>query len=729
MSGKEKRKRPLSKSGFIAAMDCPVRLRHRRESLRTNTDHNDFMRLLAEGGIMFEHLVRHANPGAVLARGGGTGHEDHNATQHAMREILANGFGILHEPTFIAGNLMCRCDMLRIDVKTRTIELCEIKAKSIYAAADANGEFPTQVPAEVPGEDGNSQILTKNEPRILSKWVPYIADVAYQLVVLEKALKEMGEAFAGFKLKPRLVLVNKAAMGGEWDGFGNLEVIPDSLVKRKDGTWSGIDYRFKSSPPPGYRSPIVVEVDVTRPVEILFVESPTKSDYFKGKGLPELIDGMSQLWDADENAFIDILKGERSWKCRDCMYNLNEDDDGFSWCWGKTAEAARSLGTLHRGGTYADPLHGRGGDWISLRVDEGVTRVAELEPEESAGKQAARRARQMEAEHTGMVRVSEDFKDDVRRYLLPAGAESVLWFIDFETTTGCLPHYVDVGPYEILAFQYSLHAVPVRDGRPVWEETEHRKWLFGDAENGESCLELDLAFLESMQRDLEAPVAGIVDCTSPIFHWSHHEVTVLRKLRRRLTKSSTGGIDGMPESRLANAIEFIDSVISASSPRFLDMLKVATEPHVFHPLQRGRFSIKCLLPAICSEERYREVIRKLVPSLEDSDKIKDCSEGEAWDPYAGLPSLSEILGNKDAPGAVADDRDEDEEAQSEDGIRCGTDAMRAFSSLRYRVHSQGEEVGPDEVSRIREALEVYCCLDTAAMVVVWQWLVATSESE
>ena len=50
MSGKEKRKRPLSKSGFIAAMDCPVRLRHRRESLRTNTDHNDFMRLLAEGG-------------------------------------------------------------------------------------------------------------------------------------------------------------------------------------------------------------------------------------------------------------------------------------------------------------------------------------------------------------------------------------------------------------------------------------------------------------------------------------------------------------------------------------------------------------------------------------------------------------------------------------------------------------------------------------------------------
>ena len=46
----------------------PVRLRHRRESMNTNTDHNDFGRLLAEGGFMFEHLVRHANPGIVLNR-------------------------------------------------------------------------------------------------------------------------------------------------------------------------------------------------------------------------------------------------------------------------------------------------------------------------------------------------------------------------------------------------------------------------------------------------------------------------------------------------------------------------------------------------------------------------------------------------------------------------------------------------------------------------------------
>ncbi|MDP6889978.1 MAG: hypothetical protein QF471_01500, partial [Phycisphaerales bacterium] len=58
----------LSKSSFIAAYDCPVRLCHKRDDMRSTKKDDEFLRLLAEGGMQFECLVRAAFPGAELER-------------------------------------------------------------------------------------------------------------------------------------------------------------------------------------------------------------------------------------------------------------------------------------------------------------------------------------------------------------------------------------------------------------------------------------------------------------------------------------------------------------------------------------------------------------------------------------------------------------------------------------------------------------------------------------
>ncbi len=56
----------ITKSLFIRAYDCPLRLRHALDQLPSSLDDNQHLRILAEGGFQFEKLVRLMWPGESL---------------------------------------------------------------------------------------------------------------------------------------------------------------------------------------------------------------------------------------------------------------------------------------------------------------------------------------------------------------------------------------------------------------------------------------------------------------------------------------------------------------------------------------------------------------------------------------------------------------------------------------------------------------------------------------
>jgi hypothetical protein len=406
---------------------------------------------------------------------------------------------------------------------------------------------------------------------------------------------------------------------------------------------------------------------------------------------------------------------ERGWKCRDCEYNGDGGErDGFNRCWGSGAQSARNLTTLYYGSAYGDPMGGKGGRWVHLRVDSNLLdrplAIADLDDDLSGSTRGPRRTMQMQAERTGQPVIGEDLSRAVQSQLRPTQDEAVLYFIDFETSMSCLPHYVGDRPYQTVPFQFSAHVVPVRGGAAQWHQTEHREWLFAHDQDL-AGIDMDRIFVDELCRAVTAPLDGLSDADSSVFHWATHERTVLRAVRRRL-RATAGSSD-------TDRIAFLDSMVGVgdgkTGGRLVDMLKVA-EDNVFHHLQQGRFSIKQFLPAICSDAEIRAMVCSLVSEVTDNGATPP---GEAWDPYKGLPPVGQILGGDYAD--IAADHDETN-AFDGDPLSSGTDAMRAFAALRYGADGTGRTWNEAEKTQLRDALHVYCKLDTAAMVAVWRWL-------
>ena len=102
-------------------------------------------------------------------------------------------------------------------------------------------------------------------------------------------------------------------------------------------------------------------------------------------------------------------------------------------------------------------------------------------------------------------------------------------------------------------------------------------------------------------------------------------------------------------------------------------------------------------------------MKTLVDAVQDDDSVRT---GDAWDPYKCLQPVGEILAGVSSKGRVF----------NAESVSSGTDAMRAFVALRYGEDGTGRAWDSREKEQLREALLVYCKLDTAAMVAVWRWL-------
>lgn len=364
--------------------------------------------------------------------------------------------------------------------------------------------------------------------------------------------------------------------------------------------------------------------------------------------LPE-VSAAAQAFVASLNPLRKI-QASIQFKCKDCEYRLEDDAplNGFRECWGALADPRPHILELYFGGAV---------DGINDLIRAGKTSLHDV-PESmlqtKKGALGARNIRQrIQLRHT---RANTEWIDPALADELASHAYP-LRFIDFETSGLAVPYHAGMRPFENVAFQWSCHTIAAPGAAPT-----HAEWI-----NVEDAFP-NFAFAATLRQHLGTG--------GTVFMWATHENTILSQIHAQLLQRG-----GHPQ--LADWLAWM------TDNRMVDMNQL-TLKHYFHPVMKGRTSIKKVLDAIWRDNprlraQFPEYVRE--------------ENGVLLSPYQSLPPLS-INGD-----AVA--------------VQEGTGAIAAYQSMLYGRHRHDAGIK----AQWRQLLLQYCKLDTAAMVMVYQhWL-------
>ena len=146
------------------------------------------------------------------------------------------------------------------------------------------------------------------------------------------------------------------------------------------------------------------------------------------------------------------------------------------------------------------------------------------------------------------------------------GFKYPLWFIDFETTAIAVPYHAGMHPYESVAFQWSRHRLDSPGGALT-----HSEWI-----NTEDAFP-NFQFAESLME--------CVGSAGTVFMWATHENTILSTVLRQMAAR------GYKNATLEKWIRGIVKLDALHPGRLVDMNRL-TEQYYFHPLMKGRTSIR-----------------------------------------------------------------------------------------------------------------------------------------
>ncbi|MDH5382686.1 MAG: hypothetical protein OEW75_17660, partial [Cyclobacteriaceae bacterium] len=131
------------------------------------------------------------------------------------------------------------------------------------------------------------------------------------------------------------------------------------------------------------------------------------------------------------------------------------------------------------------------------------------------------------------------------------------------------------------------------------------------------------------------------------------------------------------------------------SGTLIDMNKMALD-YYFHPVMKGRTSIKVTLPAVLTANKSKRTIDWLQNFEKDLSLYALDGMGNIENPYKHLPQL--------------------EIAAEAEAVNEGTGAMRAYEDMLFGRNKHNVEVK----KAYEQALLRYCKLDTLAMVIIWE---------
>lgn len=297
--------------------------------------------------------------------------------------------------------------------------------------------------------------------------------------------------------------------------------------------------------------------------------------------------------------------------CKSCEYRASDRDprDGFKECWGDLADVENHVLELYqmgRIGGHETPL-------VNEMIQQKQVSMFDVPLEELTDETYSyRQLIQIEYTQKNKEWISEHLPQIVQQIEYP------IHFIDFETSRMAIPYRAGMRPYEQVAFQWSCHTITEPDADPIQVE-----WL--DLENTFP----NFQFAESLMECLGD--------RGSILTWATHENSVLRDIYYQMQAYDYQ--NPQLQTWLANTAK----LGSKGKSHLVDM-NALTLNHYFHPLMKGRTSLKCVLPAVwktnpylhkipCFQEYYREVDGEILspydvlPQLQIGDRIQVVNEG------------------------------------------------------------------------------------------------------
>lgn len=516
--------------------------------------------------------------------------------------------------------------LARIDILRKRgdeFDLIEVKATSFDSAE--NAEAVT---------DGRSNLFrSKRSGAIVAEWREYLEDVTFQTLVLQELFPRA--AIHAFLLMPDR---SKSTRIDRLHSLFRLrrQSVPGSSLEHLEVEFTG-------------------DVDQLRREHFLSLV-PVDAE------VQMLVDEVSRdaaRYACSLNPRLQMLPTPRSLACRNCEYRVPDSNQphGFRECWGPLADVSPHLFDLYQIGTVG----GRGGPVPEHLISQGrvsfddLPRGSLVKSDGTVGEINKRQLIQIDHTRDNTEWISDALPGILRSFPFP------LHFIDFETTALALPYHAGMHPYEPVAFQWSCHTLEAPDVAP-----RHAEWI-----NLEDSFP-NFQFAETLMQQL-----GRDGC---FFMWAPHENTVLRRILAQMQ------VRGYRNATLAHWLRRMTTERGEREGRLIDMNQLCLR-HYFHPLMKGRTSIKVVCDAVWkSDPRLRAEFPTYVA-------IRD---GEILSPYAALPPL-EINGT---PVVVAE----------------GTGAVRAYEAMMYGVERDDSQIR----MRWRDLLLRYCRLDTLSMALIWK---------
>lgn len=411
----------LSKSDFKAARGCATKLYYRELKYPDNTQQNEYLQLLAEGGYMVELLAKQMFPAGITLDYGKKPLDD---AARETAEHLARGATeevVLFEATLFDGVRQARVDVLKRT--PRGFDLYEVKSSSIDSEDAAKRVEKT----------GSAFRSMRSPFDIASDWKEYLEDVTFQVALLRNLYPDV-------PIRAHLMLMDKRAPVPH-DGMPQWF----RIVKADDGRLATAE--FIGDAALARESRLVMAVDCTTEVEELEPEVREVSQELAASIVPTLT----------------RIEPVLTRGCRNCEFRTNPADgpSGFHECWGERGSAHPHVLQLYRGGDLIDEMIQRGIDRVTDIPDTHVNALK--------GSYGERQRVQIE-----QTRADKEWVDSALGHELSA-ARYPLHFIDFEAARIAIPHHKGMTPYGLLAFQWSCHTQPA-PGAPL----EHRYFLNTD---------------------------------------------------------------------------------------------------------------------------------------------------------------------------------------------------------------------------------------------------------
>lgn len=659
-------KRPLTKSRFKIAQECPTKLYYTDKPQEYGNDKQEdpFLRNLARGGFQVGALAKvYFSPGTEIA---GKGYED---PEKETRTLLEKPSVTLFEAAFRFENLFVRADIVKKDGDT--LYVYEVKAGSYDPEKD---EFWQK----------------RKTDHLSNEWKEYLYDIAFQHYVIKNA-------FPGYKVVPHLYLANKRAVSTV-EGLNQ----KFRLVSENGRDRAVYDPKLTAE---DLGERLLIEIDVSREVNAIQMGQPNgedSSDWPKGYTFSTWVSYLADQY-LNDTQIAPKVTGQ----CKNCEFRIEtkkypDKKSGFEQCW--TQALTLKPGTFNN----RTPIFEIWRLTAAKLLDKGITFIDQLSEEDLVPKTKSKEdgplvglsssERKVLQWRSKLEEKNEPYfdKDNFRNEI--AGYTYPLHFIDFETTTTAIPFNKGRRPYEQIAFQFSHHTLQ-KDGAIAHAS----EWI-----NTERGVFPNFKFVRALKESLSKD-------DGTIFRYAAHENTVLCQIRTQLLNATDKEAPDKEE-----LIKWIETITNPSKHEtdpwepnrsMVDMLELVVR-YFWHPRMGGSNSIKVVLPAMmeCSEflkTKYSEPIYGAQGGIK-SLNYKDYTwiriqNGIPDDPYHFLPSVFEGW-----------DRESLDRLYGEEELADGGAAMMAYAKMQFT------EMSNEEREKVTQALLRYCELDTLAMVMLWE---------